>query len=809
MTRRLAGLDLDGWRASVTRNWRPHGEDEDHDGSVEHVDAGAAPCAVLIGRDPAAMLAVGGPQATIAPHGRGPGWGDIGAPERRRAVDDALRRLLLGPDGAARETISAAVRALCLGADQAVVTIPDLPEMDDAAQQRILDALREGRVRRPFLLWRSVALCLSALAGAQPPPPGAVVGIVEHDGAGLRVQTLRVLAGASRSGASGGGASRGGATAPERRQAGALTLWDGALAHRRNAAVSALLASESALDDAAARRAGTPTLMALGETAPPEIVRLANGSWVKLRPPAAAPAPEPALPPAIAAQLARCTHVILDTPMSGAPREAMRRALAAASPVLVALAAPGAAARGAFEAGERLSRGAPVYFDFLPQVSVVVRRQRRAVFASLVPEGATVAANQTYRTVDPPVFAVSKGMEKLEFYLRKEGAPLVRRATVALPARPNADERVTVELEQRPAQGLARIEVRAAQWAPLARAPMRLDWAKMVDDPRGEEELLDALSQRAPHVPERLVLPCDAIAWREPSGLNALLPRNADQREPRYKDIADFLSAGVLRLQDGQVGKKGAGERFRAVDSDGNTPEGVDCGALQRVIDAAVRELMQSAAHRTPPPDNAPLRVLTWCFSRCPGSIQTELVAAAADAAHPWAAPMGASVVIWQGLGRVTDDPERIRHVLDLLFARPAEEWSQQQCACIAFMMTRRDETFDVMTEAEAADLCRAITRLLGRDLGGPYAQLLDYHLQMTAGLLRRRRVEPFAWMPEMDDDAKALLEALERLAQEMRRAGLHRDRSRPARKIARTQAVAAWLSGCGGGPVTLRELFE
>ncbi len=799
MTRHLAGLDLTGWRDSVTRNWRPHGEDEDDDGAVEHVDAGVAPCAVMMGRDSAALRAVGGPQATLAPHGRGTGWGDIGAPGRRRSVDSALRQLLAGPDGAAQETISAAARALCLGADQAVVTIPDVPEMNDAAQQRILDALREGGVRRPFLLWRSVALCLSALTGAQPPPPGAMVGIVEHDGAGLRLQTLRVQA----------AAVQGGVTAPERRQAGVLISWEGALAHRRDAAIQTLLASERALDATAARLADTPTLMALGEAPQTELVRLANGSWVRLSPPTPPTELDIAMPSDIATQLKNCTRVIFDTPMSDAPREALRRALSAASPAPVSLAPSGAAAHGAFEAGERLSRGAPVYFDFLPQVSVVVQRKHRAVFASLVPEGATVAANETYRTVDPPVFVVSKGMEKLEVYLRKEGEPKVRCATVALPARPNADERVTVELEQRPAQGLARIEVRAERWAPLARAPIRLDWARMVEDPRGEEELLDALSQRAPHVPERLVLPCDAIAWREPAGLNALLPRNADRREPRYKDVADFLSAGVLRLQDGQVGKKGVGERFRAVDSDGRTPEGVDCSALQRVIDAAVRELLDCAAHHRPPPDNAPLRVLTWCFSRCPVPIQTELIAAAADDWHPWAAPAGASVVIWQGLGRVTDDPRRIRQVLDLLFARAPEQWSQQHCACIAFMMTRRDETFDVMSETEAVALCRVITRMLERDRGGPYGQLFAYHLQMAGGLLRRRRVEPFAWMPEMDHDARALLSVLERLAAEMRQAGLRGYGSRFATKIERTTAVAQWLSGVGGGPVTLRELFE
>lgn len=777
MTRHLAGLDLTGWRDSVTRNWRPHDDDGDQDGEATLMNAGVTSCAVMMGQDEGSLRPVGGPLAALAPHGRGAGWGEIGNPERRRAVSDALRQLLKGPDDAAQATITAAARALCFGADQAVVTIPDLPEVNDAAQQRVLDALRDGRIRRPFLLWRSVALCLSALSGEQPPPPGAVVAVVEHDGAGLRVQILRVRA----------AASRGGAAAPERRKSGSPTLWRGSLSHRRDAAVAALLVGNPSLDVTTARLAEAPTLMALGEAPPPEIVRLANGAWIRLKPPCAPVATDIALPPEIVAQLAGCSHVILDTPMRGAPQQAMRRALELASPAPVSLAVPGAAARGAFEAGERLSQGAPVYFDFLPQVSVVVQRDRRAVFASLVPEGATVAANETYRTADPPVFLVSKGVEKLEFYLRKEGEARVRRATVALPARPTADERVTVELEQRPAQGLARIEVRAKTWPPLARAPIRLNWATMAEDPRIEADLLEALSQRAPSAPERLVLPCFAAEWHGTRGLDAALRQRTASGEPAFEAICKALP--------------------RTIDSDGDAPPGVDTRLLDEAIAAAAQELLDSAARRRPPPDNAALRLVTWCFSRCPEEIQSELVKAAADASHPWAAPVAASVVIWQGLGRVTDDPDRVRQVLDMLFSRPVEQWNRDLCACAAFLMARRDETFDVMTETETDFMCRTVAGLLAEDQRGSFGMAFNYHLQMAGGLLRRRRVDPFALLADTDKSAETLRRTLQEVAVALNPTGRPHVAWAKQRLINRVNEIIGALSG--NGAVTLRELFE
>ena len=110
-----------------------------------------------------AKQAVGGPQAARAPHGRGEGWGRIGAIERRQTVASALATLMKGEDSRSTQALAAVVEALCPRADQAVLVVPDHPALDDEVQDRLLNALRHARVRMPYLLWRPVALCLAAI----------------------------------------------------------------------------------------------------------------------------------------------------------------------------------------------------------------------------------------------------------------------------------------------------------------------------------------------------------------------------------------------------------------------------------------------------------------------------------------------------------------------------------------------------------------------------------------------------------------------------------------------------------------------
>ena len=128
--RRLIGLDINGWRDFGCRDW-----------SAEEPDEIAKPPVVLDGGIQSVSvedndLLVGGPQAILAPIGRGLGWSDIGAPGKRRRLADHWSSLLAGtPAPAFARDVGAVAGALSQMADQRVVCIPDHAGMGEFQQK--------------------------------------------------------------------------------------------------------------------------------------------------------------------------------------------------------------------------------------------------------------------------------------------------------------------------------------------------------------------------------------------------------------------------------------------------------------------------------------------------------------------------------------------------------------------------------------------------------------------------------------------------------------------------------------------------
>ena len=83
MRRRITGLDLNGRFDVAARDWSPEDPTLRLDPPVT-VDGGVAAPVVVVGGETRPRL-IAGPQAILAPHGRGEGWGPIGAADRRRA----------------------------------------------------------------------------------------------------------------------------------------------------------------------------------------------------------------------------------------------------------------------------------------------------------------------------------------------------------------------------------------------------------------------------------------------------------------------------------------------------------------------------------------------------------------------------------------------------------------------------------------------------------------------------------------------------------------------------------------------------
>jgi hypothetical protein len=157
LMRRISGLDINGWKDVAARDWEPD-EPEGHAATTKVLDGGFG--SAVVQQNSGEWI--GGPQALRAPHGRGLGWGAIGAPERRVSIAEVVEEL--SATGSARfgALYEPAVNALARGAEDVILAVPDVPEFNEAAQGRMLTTFQGDR--RAFrLLWRPVAAFLYAL----------------------------------------------------------------------------------------------------------------------------------------------------------------------------------------------------------------------------------------------------------------------------------------------------------------------------------------------------------------------------------------------------------------------------------------------------------------------------------------------------------------------------------------------------------------------------------------------------------------------------------------------------------------------
>jgi len=353
----------------------------------------------------------------------------------------------------------------------------------------------------------------------------------------------------------------------------------------------------------------------------------------------------------------------------------------------------------------RVFSSAPIF----TKSSIVVLEDGEPVFRALVPEGETVAANELYRTVDPPRFGWPKGRASLDVFVEKQDAVGIRRWTVEREPGPPHNVEVAVVLEQRPAQGLAHIEVGGDTWAALARNPIRLVWSRLQVDPRPEAQILEELRRPPPPYPDRVVFPNDARIWQalpRSVGFAELVSRCDPQDLDDLERVSDVLSQGV-------VFDPPNGHRFRPLDSDGNVPDGIDATALDALTaavgDDALREARRGRHART----NTRLKFLTWCFPRCPDAVQHELLIAPQRPDHPWRAPDMANTLLWQGAGRCFADAENIRRVFDEILRLDVGQMRAYHRACAANLLSRPDISFTVLTREELSELAGRAAHLI------------------------------------------------------------------------------------------------
>ena len=789
--RRPIGLDLNGWHDFACRDWQFDDPDERTD-TPELIDGGFG--AVIVETDGSS---IGGPQATLSPIGRGNGWGEVGARDRRRDLAGLWRSFLAGTaDGRFSGDIRAAADALSMHADETVLCMPDGAAMDEARQHALLTALQGHRRPTVTLLWRPVALLLDLLDNGD--LPGAADGMrivcAIHAQEGVEVQhlVLRRLD------------DHPGHLAPERSVRGELMFPELGLAQLLEHARRAMANANPALDARPTEAPRMPLDLLFRDPEPPieEVVRRDNGNWTLVTAPAEFHLPT--LPKQDVPHAAVADMVLVMSPLAQRHQAWLEERLSGLGQEL-RLTHPAAAARGALRAARRIEHGIPHYLDRLDQISLAVLRQGGPVFEDLIPAGETVRGNQEY--VSPPITSMvwSAGMKTAQFFVRK-GEREIRCWVTPETQPPERDQLLEVRLRQKPAQGWAKLFVTAVDWDELRRTPIRLDWAAMEIDARSADEILAVLEGPRPVVPQRVHHLPDMGMWdgslRPPGLISALQSLNMnDQKSLRY--LATALS-GSARLLSGQT--------VFAVGTDGDLPATLDPQTHHLFLNAIERlatRLLGDVARGKPQEDNQILRCLTWINGLCPDAVKSQLIEAMAcsDAgtSHPLLVPRAARRVILHGLGRVTIEPRSLHALIGTLCGR----LHQVDClGAFSSLLSRPVDTPRVLADYEVSTIAHRLTNVF-HDLhqAGAYGVAMKYALLSVGGLLRVREHDPWALVADRSTPARALVEVLTEVAADI---GRRRQRIPAGQsKLDSAHALIDLLSGAGGRPDILTIMDE
>ena len=769
---KLAGIDLNGFHdycmrsepSDVPENRSESRPNEKPDADFK-IDGGADSVAVRIGYAGDAEV-IAGPQAALAPHGRGSGWGEIGDRRRRIRIAEALRKLEdpdVPPEGLHAEAITAAADILARDTDLAVFVIPDTDRFNERAQDKLLRILSRATPRRMELLWRSIAVWLGLRDEIEvvrsERQPGLHVAIITALGKGVVISKLQLKTD-DWNGKD--------ITAPVRTKPGIFCHWGGDQEARRHAVLDAIAAVNPDVDrEDIDQQAMMLHSLAAGETVAREVVRNRKGRWVELVKPATLRMPEDSLPEQVVNILHGVEIVLLDAPGGRYALEALRSAVAAAGKAtrdkLILAADERKVACGALEAARLLASGIPPYFDFLPRIRVTaVTRTGKVEFTDLIPKEEVVPGGKVYRCKTPPRYYLDAGQKELDLYLAREGDDIIRRWHLDLPSPPSRTTEVILRAQQRPARGWARIDVVSEDWEPLRQRPVRLDWDHLKTDKRDENTLLEDLNRTDNAYPEPVVYASHEAYWdpeiadwnlleeiEKYNICNGNFDRNHGVLLDRLYDRFRLTNPPNLPIS----------YRCYPIDSNGNLPAGLNHElrdrietSISRMLDFMCSNFSHFIYKRT-----AALSFLisrfylpaTWCFLRCPVGI-LDLLLKGLIGSGPEAKILngpGARKAVLHSLGRCLADKFRVETIFRYI---SNSKITQDNLACLSHIVSRRDVAFDVLDSDRhlLENVVKFGTTAISKSDPVVNRTTYTYALLLIGGLCRVRRKNPNLFQP-------------------------------------------------------------
>jgi hypothetical protein len=789
--RKLCGYDLNGWKDRVARNWVVQADGFESVGDTYIAGGLLRPCIVQIGEGKSSRW-IGGSQASLAPHGRGGGWGDVGNANKRKLVAQLLK-----DDTTPVEQIAASLSGLARGAKFCAISIDDHPAMSERFQERLLEGLARGKVGRGLLVWRSVLAvlgCITSRTDLFSPKDGLAIGVIGQVADGFTIQHLRLRLEAGRQMA---------IFAPERRQTAQLLPSNLGYSGLYSKARSQLKATKPSFRGEWVDQTYAASAMAFTGSAPAELLRNDRSNFDLIMPPEALQIGQSDFPQDAFAALARCDIVLFETQTSGEVRNEIAHAIAAVAPSHIHCLGEDIVARGALEAARRFAEGEPIYFDFLPQISTIVLGQDGASNYDLIDRKSTLPAGRVYRSPEPANFAIQANKKDFVLHLRKELSQWPRQARVDLGSVTSEMVPVQLRVEQVPAAGRASLIVDAPS---LARQFV-VDWEKAEEVQKSWGDLIDELGHTTATIPKRLSLPCGMEPWHDNArgepGLFSLLNEYDGKHDVDWKTLADKLAARP--------------NRHYCISSDGELPVGIPSEMLDR-LDRLTQKALDHIHDRMLgriTADNQSLKFLTWQFRRAPLELPSMLLEAWEARnplfKHPFVTRDANWTLVYQGLGRTCRTEDQERSAFSRIFIRDVKDWSwRQETAAAAFLLSRSDTAPLLLERKDVERLVKRVLIEFRDELDTEYTRF-NYAPFLLGGLLRWRLKVKNALVVGQDPLAEFLRDAILRTLKDLGRSRRRSERLDRAaiRYEPLLQQLLEELEGHGSNPDLLMDLFD
>lgn len=779
--KKISGIDLNGVRDLAARNWilNNEGEETFFDGEP-YINLGSVRSSIIRVDTPSGSEFVGGVQASLAPHGRGGGFGQIGKIENRTPLIE-----IINSEETQTEKLSAALSALSPPAAHTIVSISDSPSTSEIYQDNLLKALRKNKERSYLLIWRSV---LTALSQIHLPEilTGTRVGIINHSLQGLDIQILEIKEANVKNQL---------LLVPERKAAGVSIetgfgyrgLFDTVKSYLET------LTTDRMLDVSQSNNLG---LMALGQQTHSELVRSETGAWRELK-------PQKSITDLLELNninleslngfFADCDLLLFESFCTGQLEARIRAKLQTASDKKIIAVNGMEIAKAALHAAKRLEQDYPIYFDFLPQISTIVRSAKKAKSEDLIDQSETLRAGKIFRSQKPAEFAISSEAEKIEIYLKKEAEERPRKSVLELGSPPATSTKVLVTVEQIPALGRASIQVKADSIG-LNRI---IDWEKAEILEETWDELIKR--QKAPTVPipERLVVPGNLYNWSvgDDDGFEKLLEYSADADRPNW----DILSSRA----------------YSSFSSDGEIPKGVpksiinNLETLNKKAMVDFREIVAGVR----PQNNSILKFFTYQYKLCPNDIAPLLLDLwqhrfNKSFKHPLKLNASSWVLIFQGFGRVVFDSLLEEKAIKMMLSIPIKDWRwREQTACMAFLLSRSKSAHTLLKPEDLPFLLERIKVEFKQNIGDTYT-LFNYTPLLLAGLLRYREIDPNFLLIGADPAAKEIQQLLDIVLRDLKssRKVSYANREKYTNWI---KEIRTYMKGEQGNPNLLLDIYN